>query len=138
MFPAHLEKAETYRAEQAKVSTWLTSVARNRSIDVLRRQRARPEGHLVGLENGIFEELISAELPDPEEAAAGNLQAHRIRVAVSTLPPNQRRALELAYFHGYSHSEIAAALGQPLGTVKTRIRMAMQKLRSLLEESADV
>lgn len=133
------EKAETYRPEQAKVSTWLTSVTRNRSIDILRRRRVRPEGHQVGLEDGVLEELLSADLPDPEQAAAGNLQAHRVREAIASLPRDQRRALVLAYYHGYSHSEIAAALGEPLGTVKTRIRIGMQKLRGLLEEEvADV
>lgn len=132
------QKAETYRSEQAKVSTWLTSITRNRSIDVLRRQRARPEGHRVGLEDGVFEALIAADLPDPEEAVTGNLQAHKVRAAISTLPVEQRQALVMAYFGGYSHSEIAAALGEPLGTVKTRIRMGMQKLRSLLGEESPV
>jgi RNA polymerase sigma-70 factor (ECF subfamily) len=130
------EKAETYRSEQAKVSTWLTSITRNRSIDVLRRQRARPEGHRVGMEDSAFEALVAADLPDPEEAVIGNFQAHKVRAAISELPQNQRQALLLAYYGGYSHSEIAAALNEPLGTVKTRIRMAMQKLRSLLEEDS--
>lgn len=128
------EKAETYRSEQAKVSTWLTSITRNRSIDVLRRQRARPEGHRIGLEDGAFEALVAADLPDPEEAVIGILQAHKVKAAISMLPPDQRQALLLAYYGGYSHSEIAAVLDEPLGTVKTRIRTAMQKLRSLLVE----
>ena len=132
------EKAETYRSEQAKVSTWLTSITRNRSIDVLRRQRARPEGHRIELEDGVFEALVAADLPDPEQAVAGNLRAHKVRAAISTLPVDQRQALILAFFGGYSHSEIAAALGEPLGTVKTRIRMGMQKLRSLLDEDSPV
>jgi RNA polymerase sigma-70 factor (ECF subfamily) len=128
------EKAETYRAEQAKVSTWLTSITRNRSIDVLRRRRVRPEGHRVGWDDAALETLPAADLPNPEDAADKFIQAQRVRVAITTLPHDQRQALALAYFGGYSHSEIAAALGEPLGTVKTRIRMAMQKLRSILQE----
>jgi RNA polymerase sigma-70 factor (ECF subfamily) len=130
------EKAETYRSEQAKVSTWLTSITRNRAIDILRRQRARPEGHRVGLGEEAFEAMVAADLPEPEEAVVEILQARKVRVAISTLPQDQRRALALAYFGGYSHTEIAAVLGEPLGTVKTRIRMAMQKLRSMLEEDS--
>jgi RNA polymerase sigma-70 factor (ECF subfamily) len=128
------EKANTYRPEQAKVSTWLTSITRNRSIDVLRRQRVRPEGHRAGWEDTALEALAAADLPDPEGSAEEIILVQRVRLAITSLPRDQRQAVSLAYFEGYSHSEIAAALGEPLGTVKTRIRMAMQKLRSLLRD----
>lgn len=126
------EKADTYRPERAKVSTWLTSVARYRSIDVLRRESSRSEVHSVG-----WAEVSSDAMPSvdgPEQAVELALQRERIRAAVGDLPPDQRQALALAYFKGYSHREIAQALDQPLGTVKTRIRMAIQKLRHMLQD----
>jgi RNA polymerase sigma-70 factor (ECF subfamily) len=70
---------------------------------------------------------------DPETAVLLNLEQHRVRAAVASLSAQQQEALALAFFQGYSHSEIAQALDQPLGTVKGRIRAGMQKLRDLLE-----
>lgn len=126
------EKAETYRADQAKVSTWLTSITRYRSIDILRRQSTRPEQHSVNWAEVSPEAMPSVN--SPEEATELALQQERVRAAIAELPPDQKQALALAYFKGYSHSEIAQALDQPLGTVKTRIRLAMQKLRGMLHD----
>jgi RNA polymerase sigma-70 factor, ECF subfamily len=126
------DKAITYRPEQAKVSTWLTSITRYRSIDVLRQRGSRAEQHSVG-----WEELPVGEEPSsdgPENATADAMEHAHVQAAVASLPAEQRQALAMAYFQGLSHSEIAAALGEPLGTVKTRIRLAMQKLRDLLHE----
>lgn len=126
------EKAGTYRSEQARVSTWLASITRYRSIDMLRRRGSRPEQHSVG-----WAELPPDVMPNvngPEEAAELALQRQRVRTAVAELPPDQKQVLTLAYFQGYTHREIAEALGQPLGTVKTRIRLAMHKLRDTLAE----
>jgi RNA polymerase sigma-70 factor (ECF subfamily) len=130
------EKAETYRPEQAKVSTWLTSIARYRSIDMLRRRGSRPEQHSVGFAELDSDDLSSAD--GPEEAAELAMQQQRVRAAIAVLPSEQIQVLALAYFRGYSHREIAAVLNQPLGTVKTRIRLAMQKLRDLLLEEQRV
>jgi RNA polymerase sigma-70 factor (ECF subfamily) len=127
------EKASTYRADRAKVSTWLTSITRYRSIDELRRQGSRPEQHSVS-----WAEVSPATEPrvnGPEEAAELSMQRQRVRAAVAQLPEEQRQVLGLAYFQGYTHREIAEMLEQPLGTVKTRIRLAMQKLRPMLQES---
>jgi RNA polymerase sigma-70 factor (ECF subfamily) len=130
------EKAETYRPEQAKVSTWLTSIARYRSIDMLRRRGSRPEQHSVGFAELAPDIAFSAD--GPEEAAELAMQQQRVRAAIAALPSDQKQVLALAYFKGYSHREIAEALNQPLGTVKTRIRLAMQKLRDLLLEEQRV
>jgi RNA polymerase sigma-70 factor (ECF subfamily) len=130
------EKAETYRPEQAKVSTWLTSIARYRSIDMLRRRGSRPEQHSVGFAELAPDDMSSAD--GPEEAAELAMQQQRVRAAIASLPSDQKQVLALAYFKGYSHREIAQALNQPLGTVKTRIRLAMQKLRDLLLEEQPV
>jgi RNA polymerase sigma-70 factor (ECF subfamily) len=126
------EKAETYRPEQAKVNTWLSSITRYRSIDVLRRRGARPEQHSVGWADVAPDSL--PRMDGPEEAAELALQQQRVRDAVAKLPPEQQQALALAYFKGYTQREIAQALDEPLGTIKTRIRLAMQKLRDLLGE----
>jgi RNA polymerase sigma-70 factor (ECF subfamily) len=124
-------RAVTYRPEQAKVSTWLTSIARYRAIDMLRRQGAR------GMESTVdwaeVDRDAVSHIDGPEEAADLALQQQRIRLAMAELPSVQRQALALAYFRGYTHREIAEVLDEPLGTVKTRIRLAMQKLREILQ-----
>ncbi len=127
------EKAYTYKAEQAKVSTWLSSITRYRSIDMLRRQNVRPESNSIAWEDTPGDYLAASDL-DPETQTEQIMEKGRVRRALTSLPEDQRTALALAYFQGLSHSEIAAVQKQPLGTVKTRIRLAMQKLRELLDE----
>ncbi len=126
------EKAGTYDVDLAKVSTWLISITRNRAIDELRRVKVRPEHHSVG-----WAEIEPTHIPlseNPENEVEASWQQRVVRNAVAALPEDQQKALALAFFRGYSHSEIAEALGEPLGTVKTRIRMAMKKLRQVLVE----
>ena len=125
-------KAETYSAEKGKVITWVASIARYRAIDAIRSQQVRPEGHSVA-----WDIEGSSDNPDPlnvEEQVEITQRQQRVRQAVAQLPEEQRQALAYAYFQGYTHREIAEVLGEPLGTVKTRIRLAMQKLRQYLEE----
>lgn len=126
------EKADTYRAEQSKVSTWLSSIARNRAIDVLRKRKVRPEGQSVAWNDVIQETITRKDGYDPEEQVEQSLEARRVRAALASLPVEQQKVLTLAYFFGYTQSQIAVELREPLGTVKTRIRTAMQKLRELL------
>jgi len=126
------EKASTYRAEQAKVSTWITSITRYRSIDLLRQRSARPEKDSLGWEDVPLASEPSVD--GPEAASELLIEGGRLRRALEALPRDQRQALELAYFQGLSHSEIAERLSHPLGTVKTRIRLAMQKLREVLQD----
>jgi RNA polymerase sigma-70 factor (ECF subfamily) len=126
------EKARTYDVDLAKVSTWLITITRNRAIDELRRGQVRPESR-----SSSWEEVSQNDIPTtigPEELVAEIIQQRRVRQAVAALPVDQRTALALAYFKGLSHTEIAEALGEPLGTIKTRIRLAMQKLRETLAE----
>jgi RNA polymerase sigma-70 factor (ECF subfamily) len=130
------EKAEIYQAEQARVSTWLTSITRNRSIDLLRKRKVRPEGYSLGWEELQPGWEPASEGRTPEDMTAQAMQTQRVRAAVASLPEEQKKALALAFFEGYSHSEIAERLGEPLGTVKTRIRTGMQKLRSLLHDES--
>jgi RNA polymerase sigma-70 factor (ECF subfamily) len=128
------EKAGTYREDQAKVSTWLTSITRYRAIDVLRRLDVRPEGHSVRWADLNPSQTPRSDGRKPEEASHHNLLMDHVRDAIANLPPEQQEALALAYFGGLSHSEISEKLEQPLGTVKTRIRLAMQKLRLWMRE----
>jgi RNA polymerase sigma-70 factor (ECF subfamily) len=126
------EKAGTYRPDQAKVSTWLTSITRYRAIDVLRRRGSRPEQHSVSWAEVSPDAMVSTD--GLEEAAHLSMQRQRVRAAIAELPSDQKQVLALAYFEGYTHRQIAEALNQPLGTVKTRIRLAMQKLRQMLQD----
>lgn len=124
--------AATYQPDLAKVSTWLIAITRHHAIDILRWQKSRPEADPlnwdgISLQNGPV-------MHNLEEHVEVNLQRKQVREALAELPDDQRKALVLAYFKGYTQHEISERLGQPLGTIKTRIRLAMQKLRKLLEE----
>ena len=125
------KRAGTYQQDRAKVSTWLIAITRHHSIDILRWQKSRPETDSldwegISLNNGPVVHNL-------EEKVELSLQRDRVRKALSQLPDEQRETLIMAYFKGYTQSQISEALGQPLGTIKTRIRLGMQKLRKLLE-----
>jgi len=128
------EGAGQYRVEQGTVRTWLASIARHRAIDHLRRKSARAETQSVSWDE--VEEAPGMEPPSAsaqQEAELSMLRAE-VRAAMVRLPDEQKEALALAYFRGYTQGEIATALGVPLGTVKTRIRLAMDKLRVVLRD----
>jgi RNA polymerase sigma-70 factor, ECF subfamily len=124
------QKASLYRAERASVRVWLTSMARYRTIDRLRRQSVRPEKYSVYWADLHHNPVSRRNSPETDAHLA--LQKERIQAAIATLPEEQQQALVLAYFGGFTHSEIAERLDLPLGTVKTRIRLALQKLRDRL------
>jgi len=126
------QKADSYRPELAKVSTWIMAITRNHAIDLLRWQRSRPESNSVQWEDRIIQN--GPIIHNLEEQIESTLKEERVRKAVAQLPEDQREALALAYFKGYTQSQISESLKQPLGTIKTRIRLGMQKLRKLLEE----
>ena len=128
------EKAETFRAEQGRVVTWLAGITRNRSIDIFRRGKARLEYRHISWEE--VEGFDPATPQDVETEVDLAQRQRQVRWAVAQLPDEQKMALGLAYFHGLTHPEIAQTLGEPLGTVKTRIRLGMQKLRQLLQAEA--
>jgi RNA polymerase sigma-70 factor (ECF subfamily) len=100
-------------------------MVRNRSIDVLRARRRRPV-------QSMPETLDPPDASDVPSEAVSNVDAETARRALSTLPPEQKQVIELAYFSGLSHSEIAAQLAAPIGTVKGRIRLGMDRLRVAL------
>jgi RNA polymerase sigma-70 factor (ECF subfamily) len=126
------EKAPTYSAEHGRVVTWLTSIARHRSIDLFRQSRSHREDMQVS-----WQEAEEIDLPDKQNVEWEvdlSQRQQRIRRAVAQLPMEQKQAVGMSFFQGLSHPEIAEALNEPLGTIKTRIRLGMQKLRDLLQE----
>ncbi|HJR79457.1 MAG TPA: sigma-70 family RNA polymerase sigma factor [Anaerolineales bacterium] len=129
------QKADSYRADQAKVSTWLTHITRHHAIDVLRRRAVRLDQFALRLEEITY--AVSVRAQDPGELAEHSLRSQRVREAITQLPVDQKQTLLLAYFGGYTHTEIAQILKQPLGTIKTRLRLAMQKLRDFLRDEQE-
>jgi RNA polymerase sigma-70 factor, ECF subfamily len=110
---------QTFDSSRGSLAAWLSVIARHRAIDHLRRRRP---------ETDIEEVIISADT-NLDQIAEKNLTLNRVRSAVETLPPEQRKPLEMAFFEGLTHVEIAAKTGEPLGTIKTRIRSALITLR---------
>ena len=126
------QKAGMYRAELAKVSTWLTQIARHQAIDVLRHRATRVDRSAVHWEECISH--VKSSGPDTQELAELSLRRERVHAALAKLPSEQKQALILAYFGGYTQSQIAELLAQPLGTIKTRLRLAMRKMREFLSQ----
>lgn len=126
-------RPEAFVPERGRFLSWLMSVARNRAVDDLRARGRRQHRESPGDEDTLVA-LPDRAAVDPLHAAQVAEQQRRVRAALAELPPGQRTALELAYFGGLTQQEIAARLGEPLGTIKTRIRLAMQKLRQSLAE----
>lgn len=126
------QRAASYQPDRARVSTWLITIARNHAIDVLRRQGTRAEARTIPWD------LAGTRPAQPERQLEDHLEVslrrERIREAIGQLPAEQQEALALAFFGGQSHQEIATQLNQPLGTVKTRIRLGMHKLREILAD----
>ncbi|MGG7567363.1 sigma-70 family RNA polymerase sigma factor [Rhodovulum sp. DZ06] len=118
-------RAALYDPAKAAPSTWIFTIARNRRIDMIRRAR-RPA---PDPEDPLFQP--EAE-PDPEESAAASARDARVREALSELSEDQRETVRLAFFAGLTQTEIAEQIGAPLGTVKSRLRLAFRKLRDAL------
>ena len=125
-------QAPRYESSRGAVAAWLLTMTRSRAIDRLRTRRARPDS--VPADESQLRGFV-----DPAEPHDLGLftreQVHRVRSAMSRLPVMQRVVIEMAYFEGLSQSEIAERLEEPLGTVKTRARLGLLKLREALTES---
>lgn len=122
-------RASSYQSRRGSVLAWLFSIAHHRAIDELRRRRREQAQMQPGVD---LTDKLSDDSTDPTEHAATEMERSRLNAALSSLRPEQREVVVLAYFGGLTHSEIAKHLGQPLGTVKTRMRLALQKLREVL------
>jgi RNA polymerase sigma-70 factor, ECF subfamily len=112
-----------FDAARGSLGAWLAVIARNRAIDALRRRRPETD----------IEDVIVSVAPDLAAQADRSRAAEKVRGVLSAMPAPQRTALEMAYFEGMSHSEIASKTGEPLGTIKTRIRSGLLALRKAFQ-----
>ncbi len=130
-FLAVWRAAAAFRAERAKASTWIVTLVHRRAVDIVRREERRRAEPL--------ESESRADPPDPsgsaEDVAWLGFERDRVQAALRSLPDAQREALELAYYGGYSQSELAERLGVPLGTIKSRMFAGLARLREVLDEA---
>ncbi len=113
---------QAFQTERGRLAPWLAVIARNRAIDLLRKRQPEDDIHGLPIAAGV----------DLAEEAARKMVVDKVRGVLAQLPPEQRKALEMAYFEGLTQTEIAAKTGDPLGTVKTRIRSGLLALRKAL------
>jgi len=128
------KNAAGYSEKRGSVQAWLITMARNTAIDRIRQRRAQPR--MVEFES---EQGFDVESPDasPEAQTALAQRRRRVQELLNELPPEQRQALELAFYAGLTHAELAERLGEPLGTIKSRIRMGLMRLRALLDDGGE-
>ncbi len=130
-FLAVWRAAATFRAERAKASTWIVTLVHRRAVDIVRREERRRAEPL--------ESETRADAVDPigsaEDVAWLGFERDRVQHALRSLPDTQREAIELAYYGGYSQSELAERLGVPLGTIKSRMFAGLARLREVLDEA---
>ena len=131
-FLAVWRTAASFRAERAKASTWILTLVHRRAVDLVRREERRRTEPL----GDAHEAALAGESEATEEAAWIRFERERVQSALKQLPDVQREALELAYYGGFSQSELAERLGVPLGTIKSRMFSGLARLRELLDDSA--
>jgi RNA polymerase sigma-70 factor, ECF subfamily len=123
--------AERYDTKKARVDTWLFMQTRSRALDKLRARQRMAKAAIISVDAGDMEELVSPD--NPEEDVVIRERKTIVIAAMKQLSPEQQQVLQLAYYSGLTHAEIAAQTGLALGTVKTRIRLGLNKLRNVLE-----
>jgi RNA polymerase sigma-70 factor (ECF subfamily) len=123
--------ATRYTDKRGSVQAWLMIMARNAAIDRIRQKRAQPRTLAFEPESTPEPESTDAS---PEEQTAERERRRRVQLVLNELPPEQREVVELAFFGGLTHAELAERLREPLGTIKSRIRMGLMRLRGLIEE----
>jgi len=130
-FLAVWRTAAAFRAERAKASTWILTLVHRRAVDVVRREQRRRTEPL----DEVTRDTATSE--SAEDAAWLGFERQRVQGALRQLPDTQREAIELAYYGGYSQSELAERLGLPLGTIKSRMFAGLARLRELLDDGAE-
>jgi RNA polymerase sigma-70 factor (ECF subfamily) len=128
------QRASSYSDAVSRPMTWLTAIVRNRALDMLRSESARPTESLHYEENGEVHEPTD-ERPDPLGLLERAVDEVRIRDCLGDIQGPQRQCLALAYYHGLSHSEVAARLAAPIGSVKVWIRRGLDRLKRCLDRS---
>jgi len=128
------QRASSYSDVLSRPMTWLTAIVRNRALDMLRSERVRPVQSLDNEENGDVHEPAD-ERPDPLGLLERAAEDVRIRNCLGDIRGPQRQCLALAYYHGLSHSEVAAQLAAPIGSVKVWIRRGLDRLKRCLDRS---
>jgi RNA polymerase sigma-70 factor (ECF subfamily) len=127
------KRADRFQISRGPLEPWLFTMARNRALDFLRLKREKQRRREDSVEDDL--PIAAIERPDPEGDIDLSRRAEKVRALLTSLPDAQRRAIELAFFEGLSHSEIAASMGEALGTVKSWIRSGLLRLRESLEEA---
>jgi len=125
------QQGTAFKSARGSFITWLLSITHNMAIDEVRRRRRRPQKADSEDPESVLAAVADSSTDIEEEVWLGSLR-ETIVEALATLPPAQREAIELAYFQGLTQREIAERLGDPLGTIKTRMRLGLQKLRDQL------
>jgi RNA polymerase sigma-70 factor (ECF subfamily) len=125
--------APGYQANAGSLSSWLLGITRHRAIDATRSKRERARNR----EQTLDVTFASATGAGPEDEVDLRLQREAVREALAELPTSQRQAIELAYYGGLTGAEIADRLGEPVGTIKTRLRLGLMKLRDRLQRHTD-
>jgi RNA polymerase sigma-70 factor (ECF subfamily) len=116
------KKAKNYDPARARVSTWIFTITRNRAIDIARHRNARPADLRAEID-------MPGSAPDPSDLAIQADQAQRFAGAIAELPDTQSEVIQLAFIHDLTHAQIAERLDLPLGTVKGRVRLGMERLK---------
>ena len=130
-FLAVWRTAGAFRAERAKASTWIMTLVHRRAVDLVRREERRRA-------DPLDDAMMDVSTGDSAEDVAWlGFERERVQGALKQLPDTQREAIELAYYGGYSQSELAERLGQPLGTIKSRMFAGLARLRELLDDRAE-
>jgi len=124
-------RVDSYRPGRGKFTTWLLSIAHNRTIDELRRRRRDLNRDSSDVDDHLN---IQEDAPLPADQIVAESEYAMLRRAMADLPREQRRVVEMSYFSGLTQAEISEQTGQPLGTVKTRMRLALKKLRESLRD----
>ena len=127
------QSAATYQAERGTFTGWLFRIARNLAIDSYRRRNVRPQAIISADGSDPILEETADPNSDVAEQAQSSLMNRQVRKALAALPGVQRQVIEMAYFYGMTRQEIAEATGEALGTIHTRARLALQKLRGELD-----
>jgi RNA polymerase sigma factor (sigma-70 family) len=121
------ERPDAFDPERGSMRTWLGTLAHRRAVDHVRREEARRR-------RAIREASRSETTPDVEEMAMALVTAERVRAALATLPDDQRRAIQLAYFGGKTYRQVAEVLGIPEGTAKSRLRVGLRRIADALDD----